>query len=157
MAHGPLVLIVWVFRPTRQHFTHMETSPLLVKAPNVDQCSTLMVIEQCGFFSVPHLLRHGASVYNGYLRGPVTLTPVAERLAAEKFWSGTINPIQINKQTPPPKTGLRSKWDDVLTCMSGPGSLDHYTSTCTWIFKTTWTFGLTCILIRNKHVYIPLQ
>ena len=26
---------------------------------------------------------HGASVYNGYLRGPVTLTPIAERLAVE--------------------------------------------------------------------------
>ena len=36
-----------------------------------------------GFFSVPHLLWHGASVYDGHLRGPVTLTPVAERLAVE--------------------------------------------------------------------------
>ena len=36
-----------------------------------------------GFFSVPHLLRHGSSVYNGDLRGPVTLTPIAERLAVE--------------------------------------------------------------------------
>ena len=26
---------------------------------------------------------HGASVYNGYLRGPVTLTPIAERIAVE--------------------------------------------------------------------------
>ena len=30
-------------------------------------------------FSVPHLLCHGASVYNGHLRGPETLTPIAER------------------------------------------------------------------------------
>ena len=29
-----------------------------------------------------HLLVHGASIYNGHLRGPVTLTPNAERLAA---------------------------------------------------------------------------
>ena len=29
------------------------------------------------------LLWHGTSVYNGHLRGPVPLTPVAERLAAE--------------------------------------------------------------------------
>ena len=40
-------------------------------------------IEQWGFFSVPNLQWHGASVYNGHLRGPVTLTPVAERLAVE--------------------------------------------------------------------------
>ena len=32
---------------------------------------------------MPYLLYHGASVYNGHLRGPVTLTPIAERLAVE--------------------------------------------------------------------------
>ena len=31
-----------------------------------------------------HLLWHVASIYNGHLRGPVTLTPIAERLAANK-------------------------------------------------------------------------
>ena len=56
--------------------------------------SALMAIEQWGFFSVPHLLWHGPSIvsrllwygpsiYNGYLRGPMSLTPVAERLAVE--------------------------------------------------------------------------
>ena len=38
-----------------------------------------MAILQCGFFSVPHLLPHRASVYNGRLRGPVTLAPFAEQ------------------------------------------------------------------------------
>ena len=38
---------------------------------------------QCGFFNVPHLLGHGSSVYNGYLREPMTLTPYAERLSVE--------------------------------------------------------------------------
>ena len=46
-------------------------------------CSALMAIEQWGFFSVPRLLWRESSVYNGYLRGPVKLTPIAERLAAE--------------------------------------------------------------------------
>ena len=32
---------------------------------------------------MPHLLRHGPSVYNGHLRGAVTLTPNAERLPVE--------------------------------------------------------------------------
>ena len=30
-----------------------------------------------------YLLWHGASVYNGHLRGPVTPTPIAERLAVD--------------------------------------------------------------------------
>ena len=53
------------------------------KASNLDLCSALMSIEQWGFFSVPHLLWHVASVYNGHLRGPVTLALIAERLAVE--------------------------------------------------------------------------
>ena len=46
------------------------------KAANFDLCSALMAIEQWGFFNVPHLLRHGPNLYNGHLRGPVTLTSV---------------------------------------------------------------------------------
>ena len=30
-----------------------------------------------------YILWHGASVYNGHIQGPVTLTPIFERLAAE--------------------------------------------------------------------------
>ena len=40
-----------------------------------------MAIKERGFFSVPDLLLHGPSVYNGHLRGPVALTQIAERLA----------------------------------------------------------------------------
>ena len=43
--------------------------------------SALMAIEQWGFLSVSQLLCHGASIYNGHVRGPVT--PIAERLAVE--------------------------------------------------------------------------
>ena len=42
-----------------------------------------MTSEQWCFFSVPHLLWLGASVYNGHLRGPVTLTPIAKRITVE--------------------------------------------------------------------------
>ena len=42
-----------------------------------------MVIEQWGFFSVTHQPWHGASVYEGHLRRPLTLTSVAKRLAVE--------------------------------------------------------------------------
>ena len=53
------------------------------RAANFDLCSALMANAQWGFFNVPHLLRHGHPLYNGHLWGPVTLTPVAERLAVE--------------------------------------------------------------------------
>ena len=43
---------------------------------NFDLCSVLMAIEQREFFSMPHYLRQGTSVYNGHLRGPVTLIPM---------------------------------------------------------------------------------
>ena len=42
-----------------------------------------MAIEQWGLFGMPHLLWHGASFYNGQRRGPVTPTPIPERLAVE--------------------------------------------------------------------------
>ena len=69
-----------------EFFFPLEHFPLIFRhhhcqwsAANLDLCSALMVIEQWGFISAP--LWHGASVYNGYLWGPVTLTPNAERMA----------------------------------------------------------------------------
>ena len=53
------------------------------RAVNFDLCSALMAIEQWGFFSLPHLLWHGPTVYNDHLWGPVTLAPFAEPLAVE--------------------------------------------------------------------------
>ena len=53
------------------------------RAANFDLCSALVAMEQWGFFSMPHLLWHGALVYNCYFRGPATLTSVAEGLAVE--------------------------------------------------------------------------
>ena len=53
------------------------------RAANFDLCSAIMAIEQWEFFSVPHLLWYEASVYNGHLRGPVTLTPNAECFVLE--------------------------------------------------------------------------
>ena len=34
---------------------------------------------------MPHALRHRTSVYNGYLRGPVTITHVAESRAVTTY------------------------------------------------------------------------
>ena len=51
------------------------------RAANFNLCLALMAIEQWTFFSMLHLLWHRTSVYNGHLQGPVTLTPISERLA----------------------------------------------------------------------------
>ena len=73
------MMICGVFRPTREFFSHMETSPMPVKG-----CKFWPLFgthEQWGFLN--SVLWHGASVYNGHLREPVTLTPIAESLAVE--------------------------------------------------------------------------
>ena len=62
------ILFVWGFGDCRW------------RAANFDLCSASWLLK---FFSVSQLLWHGASVYNGHIRGHVTLTPIAERLAVE--------------------------------------------------------------------------
>ena len=46
------------------------------RAAHFDLCRALMAIELWQIFSVPNLLWHGTSVYNGHIQGPVTLTPI---------------------------------------------------------------------------------
>ena len=70
-----------VYHPTQEILTHMETSPLPLKSCKF--WPMLGTHGHWGFFSVPHLLWQGASVYNGHLRGPKTLTPVAGHLAVK--------------------------------------------------------------------------
>ena len=41
-----VVCLFGVYRPTRQFFTYMETSPLRGRAANYDLCSALMAIDQ---------------------------------------------------------------------------------------------------------------
>ena len=65
----------FIFRSTREFFTHVETSP----EPMKDLYSTLVTIEQWGFFCVPHLLWHGpfmpiADLLAGELSQPVLTT-----------------------------------------------------------------------------------
>ena len=49
------------FRPTREFFTHLEKRP--VKGFKFWPMLGTLAIEQWGFFSVPHLLWHRASIY----------------------------------------------------------------------------------------------
>ena len=50
---------------------------------NFDLCSALMAIERWGFISLQHLWLGHPFIMNGHLRGPVTLSPNAERLAVK--------------------------------------------------------------------------
>ena len=69
------------------------------RADNFYLCSALMVIEQWGFFNVPHLLWYGPTLYNGHLRGPVTRTFYLYATAAVYSEMKYIRIITILKHT----------------------------------------------------------
>ena len=50
---------------------------------NGEDCKFSPILDPHGYWAVSHLLTYGAFVYIGHLWGPVTFTPVAERLALE--------------------------------------------------------------------------
>ena len=84
------VCLFGVYHPTREFFTHMETSPLPVKGCKILPMLSTYAIEQWVFFNVPHLQWNGPILYNGHLRRPVILTPVAYCRA---FGSGAVTTI----------------------------------------------------------------
>ena len=51
------------------------------RAVNFKLCSAIMAIEQWRFLSVSYLLWNRAFLYDGQLRGPLTVKPIAEHLA----------------------------------------------------------------------------
>ena len=72
-----------VYHPTREFSLIWRRHQCRWRAANFDLCLALMVIEQWGFFRVSNPLWQGTTVFNGYLRGLVTLTPIAGRLAVK--------------------------------------------------------------------------
>ena len=78
-----LFVCLGFYVPLENCSTHLRRHHCRWRAANFDLCSELKASEQRGLFSVSHLLWHGASVYNGYLRGPITLVAINERLALE--------------------------------------------------------------------------
>ena len=65
-----IVYLFGVFCPTREFFYSFGDFTIAGK-----------YLQIWWFFSGPHLLWHGTFVYNGHLQGPMTLTPIAKRLA----------------------------------------------------------------------------
>ena len=97
----------------------------------------LMAIEQWGFFSVPHLLWHGASVYKCHLRGRVTLTPIAVQLSLPVFttwvcrgWDSNSKPsacgAKLNPALTAPSPQLLILWRPFIKYML----IRTYTSFC---------------------------
>ena len=67
LAVGVICLFVYlfgVFLPTWAFHSYGDVTIVGDGLQSFDLCSALMSFEQWGFFSVPHLLWHGASVYN---------------------------------------------------------------------------------------------
>ena len=73
------------FHPTREFFTHLETLPYLVMGHNfLHILGTYMDFHWAvGLFYDSRLVWHGPTFHNSHLRGPVTLTLVAECFAVE--------------------------------------------------------------------------
>ena len=64
-------------------FAHCIIMSRVLTVPDENRKQSWKTIVRWGFFSVPHLLWHGACIYNGNPRGPVTLAVFAERLTKE--------------------------------------------------------------------------
>ena len=73
-----VICLLFVVYCPLENFPHMETLLLPVKG-----CKFWPMLDTHGHWAVRVLLWHGSFVYNGHLRGPVTFTIIAERLAVE--------------------------------------------------------------------------
>ena len=82
------VCLFGVYHPTWEFYLIWRRHHYRLRAANFDLCSALMAIEQCGLFNAQHLLWHEPSVYNGHLRGPVTLTPIGGAVTACFYYLG---------------------------------------------------------------------
>ena len=99
-----------VNRPTREFFIIWRRHHCRWRAANFDLCSALMAIEQWGFFSVPHLLLHGASVCNGRLRGPLTPSPSVWQWSCHYLFLRTpISRIRGERSTSTPSRRFKNK------------------------------------------------
>ena len=124
------------------------------RAANFDLCSALMAIEQWGFFSVPHLLWHGVSVYNGHLQGPVTLTPIVERLVVEMslYLFLLLRSIAVGIRRP----NLTLCRTNALTQCTTAAAKTLFSTTG----LSTWTFahhGVACLDTIFHHVEVCID
>ena len=127
-----LFVCLWILVPLKNFSLILRRHLYLWRTANFNLCSALMAIEQWGFFSMPHLTWHGASMYNG----PVTFTPIAEPLAVKLsllrpfIWTN-LNPLH------PRMHCAKFGWN----WPSGSGEEDLLISSmyfCNFIFISPW-------------------
>ena len=86
--------------------------------------------------SLTCLLRHGPTLYNGHLRGPVTLAPVAERLAVElSLQVLRLRSAATRDRTPIYRSGersLASRWPLLMFRSHGQRSRSNCGSLYKW-------------------------
>ena len=137
----------WVYCLTREIFTHMETSPLPVKG-----CKFWLMLGTHGhwavrvYFSVPHPLWHGASVNNGHLRGTVTLTPIAERLAVE-----LLRLMSVDSNTQPSTCGTNA----ITQCATAAviNEINHFSKALlAHYYYTMWVLYILTLFARCPEV-----
>ena len=136
-----LVACLGFILPLEIFFTHMETSPLPMK-----DCKFWPMLgthdEMWEFFSVPHLLWHGAFVNNGrHLRGLVTLTPIAERLTVELSL-----PVFI--------TSVCRDWDsNTQPSACGSNALNHCTAAAVLNFQCIQSLNTAHAHVQESGLY----
>ena len=132
--------LFWVFRHTRELFLHHHCR---WRATNFDLCSTLMAVEQWRFNYVPHQLWHRVSLYNGHLRRPVTLTPVAERLTVElSLPLFRLRSVAAGIRTPTLTHARHFLYTIMLDCILIPRTL-----------RTEFICLVKCFLVASIHLY----
>ena len=123
----------------------------------------LMAIEQWGFFCTQHLLWYGASVFNGHLRGSVTLTPIAERSAVEL----SLPFLRLRSVTAGIRRPYLPQAGQKINCATAPSDKDltiksiqvtDNSNSCITlsIYKTNQEIEQLCVIwdsLENTHVH----
>ena len=109
-----------------------------------DLFSTLMAIEQWGFFNVPHLLWHGPTLYNDHLRCSVTLTP------CRVFGSGALTTCLNNLNLSRPGIEHRSPACEAnaLPLRQCGGLFNKKTNVIDYMFVKYWFASMLQIRLR---------
>ena len=130
-------------------------------------CSALVATEQRGFFSVPHLLWHGASVHDdGNLRGTVTLKPIGERFELElslpvfttkvcRCWDSNTQPSAcgVNAPIQCPTTATNMTFSKYELQWYGTACLISIKIKCYTYRFNTFDFWLNLFLIFNVTLW----
>ena len=128
-----LFVCLWFFVPLENFSLIWSRHHNLSRAPNFYIYSALMAIEQWGFPNMWHLLY--VTVYNGHLRGPVTLMPTWCRVYGSGAVTTCFNDWSLFKSGIEPRSPA---------CEAKALQL-HFPS-CMWLMNDTVAQHIDCFL-----------